>query len=460
MPHRLHWISETQIPDPLFNYGEAEFVVSFEEAGLILRLWRDPRLGRASREGSVLGMASRNFLAIENIVERLKTTSVSEDEAERLLQELNVLRYLGQEIYPLTLEKVNKDELLTKEDILKFIQQQLAGIDGTEIDKGLLLEKLNKLQDIVDIEITDRYGNKKRISRDEVMETLGKIVGGFLVKQFSMQEIPTTIARRIGHVHFRDTYKAAMISDASIPPQSIGEDDIRVLRKDRASWIYLIIDMSQSMRRQVFEGGMTRLDGALLTALGLRYYFNKVNRQKRRKQKPFKVAIVPISPNPRVVLSDDQMENMLLTAKARGKTPMARSVLLAVEHARKMYRDRHIDAQMVVITDGQPNVTASGRPAGPGNALRAYFKETATRTPLIVREAMIQMNSILQELRYDRSRKWRTSFFFIGPEHITNTDIYRDTAQMLAGIARPILVDVSQLDSLGERILMESFAGV
>ena len=62
---------------------------------------------------------------------------------------------------------------------------------------------------------------------------------------------------------------------------------MRVLKRDRASWIYLIIDMSQSMKKKVFEGKMTRLDGALITALGLQYYFQLANRRYRRRGRQF-----------------------------------------------------------------------------------------------------------------------------------------------------------------------------
>ena len=461
MPHRLRWFSsETQVDDPLQNFEDPEFVLDFEDAGQILQQWRDPKLGRASREGMLLTLASKNLLAIENITERLKATPVAENEARRLLEELKVLRYLSTVVYPMTLERINLEELVTPEDILKFIENMLSGEETPDdISHDILESKLYEMEEITDIEVKDSYGATHRISRDNVMDVLGRIVGSFLIKQFSLLNVPVTVARRTGHIHFRDTYKAAMLSDASVPPKSIREEDMRVLKRDRASWIYLIIDMSQSMNKKVFEGKMTRLDGALITALGLQYYFQLANRRYRRRGRQFKLAVVPISPSPRVVLSDDEMKDMLQNAQARGKTPMARSVLLALDHASQQHRDRHIDAHLVILTDGQPNIQASGsNNENVSQSVKSHFmgKDSKTKLSPAIKQSMLQMHSILQHIKYQQDRNWKISYFLIGPEKMKNSQIYFDTLQMLRGISHPIMIDVNNLDRLGEQILLES----
>ena len=176
MPHRLRWFSsETQVDDPLQNFEDPEFVLDFEDAGQILQQWRDPKLGRASREGMLLTLASKNLLAVENITERLKATPVAENEAKRLLEELKVLRYLSTVVYPKTLEKINLEELVTPEDILKFIENMLSGEETPDdISHEILESKLYEMEEITDIEVKDSYGATHRISRDNVMDVFRK----------------------------------------------------------------------------------------------------------------------------------------------------------------------------------------------------------------------------------------------------------------------------------------------
>ena len=61
MPHRIFFITETEFTDPLQHYGDVEFVLDFEDAAQVLRLWRNPHLGRSSREGAVISIASKTL---------------------------------------------------------------------------------------------------------------------------------------------------------------------------------------------------------------------------------------------------------------------------------------------------------------------------------------------------------------------------------------------------------------
>jgi len=64
MPHRIFLLTESEFRDPLQNYGDAEFILDFEGAAELLKLWRNPHLGRSSREGAVLSLGAKNAVAI------------------------------------------------------------------------------------------------------------------------------------------------------------------------------------------------------------------------------------------------------------------------------------------------------------------------------------------------------------------------------------------------------------
>ena len=68
LPHRIYFVTEAEFADPLQHYSNQEFVLEFEDAAQVLKLWRNPHLGRSSREGAVLSIASKNAVAVENMV--------------------------------------------------------------------------------------------------------------------------------------------------------------------------------------------------------------------------------------------------------------------------------------------------------------------------------------------------------------------------------------------------------
>ena len=41
MPHRIYFVTEAEFTDPLQHYGDVEFVLDFEDAAQVLRLWRN-----------------------------------------------------------------------------------------------------------------------------------------------------------------------------------------------------------------------------------------------------------------------------------------------------------------------------------------------------------------------------------------------------------------------------------
>ena len=100
MPKRIYFITEAEFTDPLQHYGDIEFILDFEDAAQVLRLWRNPHLGRSSREGAVLSIAAKNAVAIENIIQKIMTTFLTAEEEERLVNELRLLRFIGDRVLP------------------------------------------------------------------------------------------------------------------------------------------------------------------------------------------------------------------------------------------------------------------------------------------------------------------------------------------------------------------------
>ncbi len=457
MPKRIYFITEAEFTDPLQHYGDIEFILDFEDAAQVLRLWRNPHLGRSSREGAVLSIAAKNAVAIENIIQKIMTTFLTAEEEERLVNELRLLRFIGDRVLPDVLERVNRNELQTVEDILKYIQELLSHLKQEgNIDLQQLAEKLNQLKDIVDIEITDAFGRKKRISRESVMDLLGRILGHYLLKQITVSSIDEVQKRPQGTIRLKETYKSAILSSQTIPPSSVKQEDIVRVKKDRRSLVYLIVDMSQSMKKSVFEGKMSRLDGALLTSLSLYYYFKLINRRKRKRYDMFKLAVVPIRKNPKVVDDDKKMEQLLLTAEAKGKTYMVQAVLAAIEHAKRQHLDKDIDVQLTIVTDGMPNVPVFPFTYKISQELKKYFAEIQTKTKYETIECLTQLNAIFRSLKNDRGRNWNISYFLMGTESLRNKEIYIHTKQMLKGVTKPILIDPAQIKNLGEQILRES----
>ncbi|MHA1686110.1 MAG: hypothetical protein ACTSYD_06825 [Candidatus Heimdallarchaeaceae archaeon] len=457
MPKRIYFITEAEFTDPLQHYGDIEFILDFEDAAQVLRLWRNPHLGRSSREGAVLSIAAKNAVAIENIIQKIMTTFLTAEEEERLVNELRLLRFIGDRVLPDVLERVNRNELQTVEDILKYIQELLSHLKQEgNIDLQQLAEKLNQLKDIVDIEITDAFGRKKRISRESVMDLLGRILGHYLLKQITVTSIDEIQKRPQGTIRLKETYKSAILSSQTIPPSSVKQEDIVRVKKDRRSLVYLIVDMSQSMKKSVFEGKMSRLDGALLTSLSLYYYFKLINRRKRKRYDMFKLAVVPIRKNPKVVDDDKKMEQLLFTAEAKGKTYMVQAVLAAIEHAKRQHLDKDIDVQLTIVTDGMPNVPVFPFTYKISQELKKYFAEIQTKTKYETIECLTQLNAIFRSLKNDRGRNWNISYFLMGTESLRNKEIYIHTKQMLKGVTKPILIDPAQIKNLGEQILRES----
>ncbi|MCF2143145.1 MAG: VWA domain-containing protein [Candidatus Heimdallarchaeota archaeon] len=457
MPHRIHVISRERFTDPLMVWRDPDFVFDFADAASVLQKWRDPRKGQSSREALVLGMALENAVAVKNIQHRLLVTPMEPLEEEDLIRELEILEYIGNNALPDALLKVNMGELQTREEIEQFIQRHLKGFEGTAEYKKQLTESLRTLEELTDIEITDRFGHKMRIKREEVMDFLGSQLGNWLARQLPARPVNDTIVRPRGKIHKKKTFEHSIFTSQTIPPKSIDIDDIVVMKKDRNAQIYLIVDTSQSMRNVVQGTHFSRLEGALLTSLAIFYYFKRQGRTRRTNQRAFRTAVVPISKTRQIITSEDQLERFLLTATAKGRTPMSASIKTAIEHAKVKKNTQNRDVHLIIVTDGRPNELIPGYEPTPSQSLINYFEEErAGEIDPVTRNCYFEINSLLRDAIRDQSRTWKVSYFIIGSERLKLTDLYRDTRRALRGITYPIVIDPSRMDVLAKTIVTES----
>jgi len=449
-------VSRERFTDPLMIWRDPDFVFDFADAASILQKWRDPRKGQSSREALVLGMSLENAVAVKNIQRRLLVTPLTPLEEEDLIRELEILEYLGNNALPDALLKVNMGELQTKEEIEDFIQKHLKGFEGTAEYKKHLSESLRTLEELTDIEITDRFGHKMRIKREEVMEFLGNQLGNWLARQMPARPVSDTIVRPRGKIHKKQTFEHSILTSQSIPPKSIDLDDIVIMKKDRNAQIYLIVDTSQSMRNVVQGTHFSRLEGALLTSLAIFYYFKKQGRTRRTNQRAFRTAVVPITKRHRIVATESELERFLLTAVAKGRTPMSSSILTAINHAKVKKNTQNRDIHLIIVTDGRPNELIPGYESSPSRSLLKYFEEERNDIDPVTRNCYIELNSLLRNATRDQSRTWKVSYFLIGSERMRLTDIWRDTLRTLRGITYPIVIDPSRMDVLAKTIVTES----
>jgi hypothetical protein len=437
-------------------WRDPDFVFDFTDAASVLQKWRDPRKGQSSREALVLGMSLENAVAVNDIRRRLLVTPLTPLEEEDLIRELEILEYLGNNALPDALLKVNMGELQTLEEIQDFIQKHMKGFEGTADYKKQLSESLRTLEELTDIEITDRFGHKMRIKREEVMDFLGNQLGNWLARQMPARPVNDTIVRPRGKVHKKKTFEHSILTSQTIPPKSIDVDDIVVMRKDRNAQIYLIVDTSQSMRNVVQGTHFSRLEGALLTSLAIFYYFKNQGRTRRTNQRAFRTAVVPISKRHNIISTESTLERFLLTATARGRTPMSASILSAINHAKVKKNTQNRDIHLIIVTDGRPNELIPGYEPSPSRSLLNYFEDERSDIDPVTRNCYIELNSLLRNVSRDQSRTWKVSYFIIGSERMKLTDIFRDTQRALRGITYPIVIDPSRMDVLAKTIVTES----
>jgi hypothetical protein len=112
----------------------------------------------------------------------------------------------------------------------------------------------------------------------------------------------------------------------------------------------------------------------------------------------------------------------------------------------------------VIVTDGRPNESLGGhwRYLQPATTLANYFEKSGTSTPPETVSCMLELNGIFRTIKRQKTRNWNISYFLMAPEQVLESDIYRDTTEMLKDITRVIRIDPSNIADLGRQILMES----
>ena len=69
---------------------------------------------------------------------------------------------------------------------------------------------------------------------------------------------------------------------------------------------------------------------------------------------------------------------------------------------------------------------------------------------------MIQLNKTFNYLKRVKDRNWKISYFLMASDKFMRSSLYRDTKKMLSGITDPVLIDPTEIDNLGRRILQET----
>ncbi|MHA2498439.1 MAG: hypothetical protein ACXAEL_02620 [Candidatus Hodarchaeales archaeon] len=193
---------------------------------------------------------------------------------------------------------------------------------------------------------------------------------------------------------------------------------------------------------------MSKLDGALLSVLGLFYYFRQQNLLARRRK--FEMVLFPITTDLAKTMkqyyrlkSRQDVEDLLKNAKAQGYTPITDTVLNAAEWTRKAkIQDREL--HLAVVTDGRPNVSSSKAakltppPRLPRTLCDVYWRELC---------------SALWELKTSQP-PWGISYIQIGTEKELSM-VEKHVRMYLKSITKPVLLRAEDIGTLGNKIAKE-----
>ncbi|MHA2495119.1 MAG: hypothetical protein ACXAEI_06510, partial [Candidatus Hodarchaeales archaeon] len=292
-------------------------------------------------------------------------------------------------------------------------------------------------------------GEKTYLSQYEVIPFLGMILSHQIARQLE-KFYPTDghTAGRFGKINRIKTYQTAVVREGRIPPENFAKDDIRVYPKEENSFILLIADFSTSMRDMLPATNLSKLDGALLSVLGLFYYFRQQNLLARRRK--FEMVLFPITTDLAKTMkqyyrlkSRQDVEDLLKNAKAQGYTPITDTVLNAAEWTRKAkIQDREL--HLAVVTDGRPNVSSSKAakltppPRLPRTLCDVYWRELC---------------SALWELKTSQP-PWGISYIQIGTEKELSM-VEKHVRMYLKSITKPVLLRAEDIGTLGNKIAKE-----
>ena len=85
-----------------------------------------------------------------------------------------------------------------------------------------------------------------------------------------------------------------------------------------------------------------------------------------------------------------------------------------------------------------------------------YLSESDSKIPKEAKMCMVQLNKTFNYLKRVKDRNWKISYFLMASDKFMQSSLYRDTKKMLSGITDPVLIDPTEIDNLGRRILQET----
>jgi hypothetical protein len=399
-----------------------------------------------------------NRFALEAIKARLEYGDLAGKKEGALSEEMQTLEILNESSAEI-LDKITGGKLHSDESVKELMETLERKVQASQrLSEGQSTHKapdfgedsnaIRKLDVLGKISSKTR-GEKTYLSQYEVIPFLGMTLSHQIARQLE-KFYPTDghTVGRFGKINRIKTYQTAVVREGKIPPENIAKDDIRVYPKEENSFILLITDFSTSMRDMLPANNLSKLDGALLSVLGLFYYFRQQNLLARRRK--FEMVLFPITTDLAKTMrkyyrlkSRLDVEDLLKNAKAQGYTPITDTVLNAAEWTRKVrMQDREL--HLVIVTDGRPNVSSSKAakltppPRLPRTLCDVYWRELC---------------SALWELKNSQP-PWGISYIQIGTEKELSM-LEKHVRMYLKSITKPVLLRAEDIGALGNKIAKE-----
>ncbi|MHA2231446.1 MAG: hypothetical protein ACXAB4_03040 [Candidatus Hodarchaeales archaeon] len=459
MPYRLRWLPQNPKSDIFHEWAEYSHPMSLSEAGDLLKQWRNPQNRIQGQIETFLEVVEDNRFALEALKARLEHGNLTGG-GQGALEEEMLTREIIDESATEILNKIKSGNLHDNESVKNLVKSLAEkeraahsssenppthGIPSVRGDSDAIneLESLGKIP-------SKAGGEKSFLSQQEIIPFLGTVLSHQIARQLE-KFYPTDghSPGKFGKINRLKTYQTAVARKGEIPPENFIESDMRVYPKEENSQILLITDFSTSMRDSLPSTKLSKLDGALLSVLGLFFYFRQQNLLARRKK--FETALFPITTDLAKTMkkfyrlsSRQDMEDLLKNAKAQGYTPITDTVLDAADWVRTT-RIRNREMHLVIITDGKANVSSPRA---------ANLKPPPTLPRTLCDSAWRELSSVLWELKNHTKPTWGITYIQIGTENELSM-LEKHVRAYLDRITKPILLRSEDIGTLGKRIASE-----
>jgi hypothetical protein len=459
VPERLRWLPQNPRSEIFHEWIEKSQPLSLSEAGSLLKQWRNPRDRAQGQIENFLEIIEENRFAIDAIKARIEHGDFMGKEQAALEEEMQTMEIINSSAAEI-LSKIKEGNLHDSESVEKIMNNlekkaraarspresptfhETPGLgEGTDPIKRLAV--LGKISSKVG-------GEKSFLSHHEIIPFLGMVLSHQIARQLG-KFYPTDghVRGRFGKINRAKTYQTAVTRRGEIPPKGFIEEDIHVYPKEENSLVLLITDFSTSMRDALPATNLSKLDGALLSVVGLFYYFRQQNLLARRRK--FEMVLFPITTDLARTMKDlyliksrRDIEDLLRNARAQGYTPITDTVLDAADWVKRAkIRDREL--HLVIVTDGKANVSSK----------RAFKLKPPPNLPRILGDPhWKELSSVLWELKNHSQPTWGISYIQIGTEKELSM-LEKHVKAYLFGITQPVLLQSEDIGFLGKKIASE-----